>query len=201
MKKIFFIVLALVAITFLGRTIIQGSKEQTVKAPAAIPKAQTQTVAPQSPAIPKGQPTSLSIPALNITADVESVGMDSEGRMDVPKDDFNVAWYNLGFKPGAIGSSVIAGHFDARSGGPAIFYKLSTLKSGDEITVSYGNGEKFTFTVTESELYDVDDFPLQRVFNTTDKPRLNLITCDGVFDKQSRNYSERLVVYAELAES
>ena len=146
-------------------------------------------------------PQTLTIPSLKVTATVESVGMDSQGRMDVPKNDFNAAWYNLGFKPGDKGSAVIDGHFDRASGAPAVFYELDSLKNGEKIIVSDGNGKTLTFIVTKKVYYPFDAFPLEEVFNTTDKPRLNLITCDGVYDTSTHNYSQRLVIYSELESS
>lgn len=41
---------------------------------------------------------------------------------------------------------------------------------------------------------------LEEVFAKTDGKYLNLITCEGVFDRASRNYSDRLVVFTELQE-
>jgi LPXTG-site transpeptidase (sortase) family protein len=124
--------------------------------------------------------------------------MDEKGNMGVPEKDEDVAWYNLGYKPGDNGSAVLAGHFDTKTGAPAVFYNLSDLKKGDEITVEYAGGTEFTFTVEDETVYPFDNFPLQKVFNTSGSPRLNLITCDGVFDTSSHNYSQRRVVYAVL---
>src|SRR5689334_11865216 len=49
-----------------------------------------------APSIAK--PKTFAIPALNVSAAVEEVGMDKEGRMDIPKTWQDVAWYNLGYK-------------------------------------------------------------------------------------------------------
>jgi hypothetical protein len=40
---------------------------------------------------------------------------------------------------------------------------------------------------------------LERIFGPADTPSLNLITCDGIFDRARREYDQRLVVYATLA--
>src|SRR5438128_2185263 len=66
-------------------------------------------------------PTTIRIPAIHINARVESVGLDSEGHMAVPKVPANVAWYNLGPKPGEDGNAVIDGHIDTITGEPAVF--------------------------------------------------------------------------------
>lgn len=198
MKRIIILLGIVVISAFAGRILLQSFNEKSIKAPTSVKTDQERVRPSPTLAATKGVPQKVTIPAINVSAEVESVGMDDQGRMDVPKNDFNVAWYNLGFKPGEQGSAVIAGHFDARTGGPAIFYNLSKLGQGDTIKVEYENGNTFEFIVTKQEEYDFDKVPLEQIFNSTDKSRLNLITCDGVFDKSSSNYSKRLVVYAEL---
>lgn len=143
-------------------------------------------------------PRTLSIPKLGVEVFVESVGMDSEGKMDIPKNVDNVAWYNLGYKPGEKGSAVIAGHYDKKDGSPAVFYTLSSLQPGDEIEVIDTNGKKLAYVVTRKASYLTDQFPLKEVFDTRDKPRLNLITCAGTWNRGQASYSNRLVVYSEL---
>lgn len=145
-----------------------------------------------------GNPVRLIIPRLGVDAAVEQVGLDSRGRMDVPKDVYNVGWYNQGFKPGERGSAVMAGHLDTSTGAPAVFFNLRSLSSGDEILVTDTQGKEYSFVVTKREIYAFDQVPLEEVFNTTGKPGLNLITCMGTWDQTDRNYSQREVVYSEL---
>jgi sortase A len=154
----------------------------------------SQTNEQQSPAFPK----TFLIPKLGINVPVEHVGMDSKGAMDVPKNADNVAWYKLGYKVGDKGSAVIAGHFDKEDGSPAVFYNLSTLANGDEIIVRDEAGKEFKYKVTRKQTFNFDEVPLNEVFASADKARLNLITCDGVFDKNAKNYSKRTVIYSEL---
>lgn len=145
------------------------------------------------------EPASFSIPSLGLTnIKVESVGLDDENKMDIPRDENNVAWYNLGSKPGELGNAVIAGHYDKKSGAPAVFFDINKLKSGDELIVTDRAGKQLRFKVTEVKSYQLEDFPLDEVFGLGNKPRLNLITCEGQFDTSSRLYSHRLVVYSEL---
>ncbi len=146
------------------------------------------------PALPK----TFMIPKLNVNVPVEHVGMDSKGAMDVPKNADNVGWYKLGYKVGDKGSAVIAGHFDKVDGSPAVFYNLSHLTPGDEILVKDENGKEYKYQVTKKASYNFDEVPLNEVFASSDKARLNLITCEGVFDKSAKNYSKRTVVYSEL---
>lgn len=146
------------------------------------------------------EPVTLTIPKLGIDARVESVGMDSTGKMDVPKNADNVAWYNLGYKPGEIGSAVIAGHFDKVTGEPAVFYNLEKLQIGDQIIITDSSGNRLTFAVVRFASYSDSNFPLQEVFGEAQQPRLNLITCDGSWNSAAKSYSHRTVVYAEIVE-
>lgn len=145
-----------------------------------------------------GNPVRLSIPKYHVTAAIESVGLDSKKRMDIPRNFNDVAWYNLGFKPGQKGSAVIDGHVDTPTGAPAVFATIASLQSGDYIQVIDSQDKTYTFTVTTVVTYPFDQLPLEKIFNTTDKPRLNLITCAGTWDKLNKNYSDRTVVYAEV---
>ena len=145
------------------------------------------------------EPVSFSIPSLGVdSVEVESVGLDKENKMDIPKDENNVAWYNLGVRPGEVGNAVIAGHYDKKSGDPSVFYDINKLKSGDELVVTDAKGKKLTFAVTDVKTYELNKFPLEEVFGKNSKPRLNLITCEGNYDTSSKLYSHRLVVYSEL---
>ena len=160
-----------------------------------------QKVSPQPTVISEPEisnPVNLKIPKINIDSQIEEVEDDSQGRMDVPKDAMNVAWYKLGYKIGEGGSAVLAGHFDMADGSPAIFYDLEKLEVGDEILTTTETGQEFRFKVTDKKSYDFDKVPMQEIFLSDDKARLNLITCEGIFNKSDKNYSKRLVIFSEL---
>jgi LPXTG-site transpeptidase (sortase) family protein len=143
-------------------------------------------------------PIKIKVPKISVEATIESVGLDNQGRMDVPKNVVNVAWYNLGVKPGEKGNSVFAGHYDKPDGSPSVFFKLDRLKKGDSIEVVDQTGYNLEFVVTETRIVPTDKFPLQEVFGQTDKIRVNLITCGGEWNKEKKEYSERTIVFAEL---
>jgi sortase A len=161
---------------------VKGTSSERIEQPTQVPEV----------------PVRLRIPKIDVNASVESVGLDKEERMDVPQDADNVAWYNLGFKPGQQGNAVMAGHFDKESGAPAVFYKIEQLEVGDEVITFDNQGQAYTFSVVRIVQYPYNNFPLQEVFGPTEKHRLNLITCDGEWDKATKNYSHRTVVYTEL---
>lgn len=157
----------------------------------------TSTPTPSPTPIPVAMPARLVIPKLNIDVAIESRGEDTSGHMDVPSWD-NAAWFNLGPRPTEEGSAVIAGHYDTNTGAPAIFYNLSSLSPGDEIWVINELNERHIFKVTDTRIYPYDLFPEDEVFNDPAGRKLNLITCSGTWNPAIHNYSDRLVVFAEL---
>lgn len=157
----------------------------------------TQSQATEAPAIMPGVPVHVSIPAIDVDTEIESVANDKNGRMDVPKDDMNTSWYNPGFRPGQDGKAVLAGHFDKKDGSPAIFWDLEKLKQGDEIIVTDDKGQEWKFAVTDSSKFPDKDFPIADVFGNADEPMLNLITCHGEWSS-GNGYSDRYVVSSTL---
>ena len=145
-------------------------------------------------------PTSIHIPSLNLSAFVESSGLNQDGELPVPLTGESAVWYSNTSKPGAIGNSVIAGHVDDFSG-PALFFDLQHLLIGDEIIIEGEGGYTFTFEVVSIESYPRNSAPISHIFGFSSKPQLNLITCHGVFDQKLGTHEERLVVYTTLAES
>lgn len=180
-------------------SIIENSKNLSLKSASYSP-GRAQNLEPEIKlSTPALEPVSFSIPALKLSSiTIESVGLDDESKMDIPEDDNNVAWYNLGVKPGEPGNAVIAGHYDKQSGDPAVFYNIGKLKPGDELIVTDESGKNLTFLVKGIRSYKLEDFPLTEVFGLHDQPRLNLITCEGEYDDSSKLYSHRFVVYSEL---
>jgi sortase A len=145
-----------------------------------------------------GIPEHITIPKINVDTTVEEVGLDSQGRMDVPSSSDTVGWYKLGYKPGEAGNAVLDGHLDRATGAPAIFWSIDSLGPGDKIIVTDSQGKQFTFTFVSMNKYPYNDFPIKDVFGSTDKSMINLITCKGTWDALNKNYSDRIVVTAEL---
>ena len=144
-----------------------------------------------------GVPLHLKIPAINVDAVVEGVGLTQNGTMDTPKNPKDVAWFNLGTPPGENGSAVIDGHYGWKDGKPSVFDDLYKLRKGDKIYIQEDNGVTVTFVVQGDRRYN-PQADASAVFNSSDgKSHLNLITCEGTWDKASGSYSLRLVVFAD----
>ncbi len=146
-----------------------------------------------------GMPTRLSIPVVGVDAAIEKVTVTGDGSMDVPKDPGAVAWYMLGSKPGEKGSAVLAGHVNWLHGANAVFKRLDALRPGDVISVQDDRGKIMAFTVRERRTYAATADATEVFLSNDGKARLNLITCFGTWDTRARQYSQRLVVFAERA--
>jgi hypothetical protein len=142
-------------------------------------------------------PAKLRIPALQLDATVDAVGVEaSTGDFAVPPSVDRVGWYRYG--PGftaTTGSIVIAGHVDSADQGKGAFFGLGTLAEGDTVTLT-GDGRDRAFTVVARERYRKTKIPLDRYFARDGKPRLTLITCGGPFDTKTRHYRDNVVVTA-----
>lgn len=142
-------------------------------------------------------PARLKILSINVDAPIESVGLTPLGAMDVPKGPALVAWYKLGPRPGEIGNAVVAGHSGWKNNKPAVFDNLHKLQKGDLIYIQDAKGNTITFVMRESRSYD-PKADATDVFSSNDgKAHLNLITCEGVWDKVTQSRSKRLVVFAD----
>jgi len=145
-----------------------------------------------------GVPIRIKIPTIKVNAFVESIGLTKGGAVGAPKIPENAAWYNLGPRPGEIGNALIVGHFGPwLNGRKSVFNNINKLKKGDIISVADKKGVMVNFKVRESKSYGPKD-DVSEVFISNDgKAHLNLITCQGVWDKILKLYSKRLVVFTD----
>lgn len=169
---------------------------------SSIPSLQSATAEPkpveQAAATVPGLPLRLKIPKIRVDTAIESLGLTKEGDLAAPAEPDNTGWYNGGPRPGWVGSAVIDGHFGYANNTPAVFDNLHTLKASDEIFVEDDKKITYKFVVTELKSYGAND-DATAVFRSNDgRAHLNLITCQGVWSKNSASYSNRLVVFADL---
>ncbi|HSP21853.1 MAG TPA: class F sortase [Planococcus sp. (in: firmicutes)] len=143
------------------------------------------------------EPESLKIPAIGVDTSVQHLGTTETGEMAVPDDIDEVSWFSPGYQPGQNGRAVIAGHVDGIDG-PAIFWDLSELQPGDEITVE-GEGRQLKYKVHTMESVPLDQADVPKIFGYSSSPELVLITCSGTYDFSRGTREERLVVYASYA--
>lgn len=144
-------------------------------------------------------PVRVRIPSVDIDATIVEVGLTGSKKLDVPARAEEVGWYNLGAVPGETGKAVLDGHLDI-GGKPGIFWNLKHVKIGDTVEIQDDAGISRTFRVYESAEYHVSNAPMKKIFGTSDKKLLNIITCAGIWREEMNHYDKRRVVFAELIE-
>lgn len=144
-------------------------------------------------------PARLRIPAIGVDASVQPVGVSTEGAMQAPGNFRDVGWYRYGVMPGGEGSAVFDGHVNNALTKTGVFQQLNMLREGDAVIIADANGYLLTFLVTMARSYDTNEAPTAEIFSRAGDPRIALITCDGQWDSAARQYTKRLVVYAQLS--
>lgn len=144
------------------------------------------------------QPVSIKSSSIKLNAIMEQIDLTSDNAVGVPKKIANAGWLKTSPLPGAIGNSIIVGHYGFwNKGVKGAFNNVNKLKKGDKIYIENKNKEIITFVVSGSEIYNPDE-EIPKIFYSTDgKAHLNLITCEGKWDTVSKSYSKRLVIFTD----
>ncbi|HSA49810.1 MAG TPA: class F sortase [Yinghuangia sp.] len=179
-----------------------GAGPDAQAAPAPGGSAATPTPSPTAKTLKSSPPHRLRIPRIRVDAPVIGLGLDAAGVLEVPPATNSnlVGWYKDGAAPGSRGASIMVGHVDTKSG-PAVFWNLGILRQGDLITVDRADGKTATFAVDSVEVFEKKAFPDDRVYGDTPDAQLRLITCGGVYDKQSKDYTSNVVAFAHFVSS
>jgi hypothetical protein len=146
--------------------------------------------------LPESDPVAVSIPRIGVRSRLVGVGLKSGGEMAVP-DPAVAGWFNRGATPGALGPAVITGHV-TWDGAPDVFYRLGTLRRGDQVSVTRKDGRTAVFTVTRVAQFSKSRFPSRAVYGAIDHAGLRLITCGGTYDAARNTYLDNVVVFARL---
>ncbi|MFE7042727.1 class F sortase [Streptomyces atratus] len=141
-------------------------------------------------------PTHVSIPSIGVNSSLMRLGLNEDGTVQVPPAEkgMTVGWYTGGAVPGERGAAVLIGHNNTRLG-KAVFHDLKKIGKGADIAIRNDRGAEIHYRVTGTETVSKKAFPTKRVYGTTDKRVLRLITCDGAFDAQGHPV-DNLIVYA-----
>jgi Sortase domain len=156
--------------------------------------------APKATPVARSLPTALSIPAIGLKVPLSQLGLNPGGTVQVPTNFQEPGWYRYGPSPGQLGSAVILGHVDSYQG-PAVFFRLRTLRPGDQVVVALADGVTAHFVVRRVTMYSKSQFPTVLVYGSHGYSGLQLVTCGGVFDTKTRHYLSNVVVYTSLVSS
>lgn len=165
---------------------------------ATATSSETPLTADNYPATPKpNEPGRLIIPSISLNAYVQRVEADAQGQIGVPTHIALAGWFTGSVIPGEKGLSIIDGHVNqAKTAG--VFAKLDALKPEDTIQVQVGSSTRL-FSVMKVKTVPVAEATSELFSQDPQVPsQLNLITCDGVYDTATRNFTERTIVQARL---
>ncbi len=152
---------------------------------------------PTGPIMARSAPTMVRIPSLDVSSPVVRLGLKDDNTMAVPKSAEPTGWFGQSPTPGSLGPAVLAGHVTWQRE-PAVFFKLRKIRKGARIEIDRRDGSTAIFRVTSVGQYAKSAFPTEKVYGSTDRAALRLITCGGVFDGETSRYSDNVVVLAEL---
>ena len=159
------------------------------------PPAPQAPVAPQGPAGPQPAPVAIDIPSIEVRSDLLPLDVDATGMLEAPADFARAGWWTAGPAPGGDGAAVVVGHLDSHRG-PAVFFRVPTLKPGDAVEIRRADGSSASFVVDAVRQYDKDTLPARQIYGPTAAPELRLITCGGAFDPRTKSYEDNIVVFA-----
>ncbi len=170
-------------------------------------------LSPRPPALPcqPGSPTWMSIPALDVDAPIETIGLDRRARPDdsgqaplgVPVDKRKAGWYAAGPKPGSgMGTVLTNGH--TYRDGSAIFQEdfAALVAVGQQIDLVLDNGTTCSYRISTvwRNVDAVQDYPQlvasERLYDQQGSERLFLATCGGPWVKSARMFKDINVVLA-----
>ncbi len=147
------------------------------------------------------QTATLQLPAIGLSTPLVPQGLRGGKVNPLPQQ---VIWFtgNERVVPGAVGTSVVAGHVSS-SGGADQFAALDRLKKGDGVVLTYPSGTELRLEVTRTHVVDKEELRRdQDVWGANDDTRrVVLVTCDDVLGfREDGHRKANLVVVAELPE-
>jgi Sortase domain len=164
---------------------------------AGLPRAPALKVAP----LRRSRPVSVRVPAIGVDARIIPLGLGWGDTVQVPplRTPMLASWFDEGAAPGQRGAAVLFGHVDSAVTGPAVFYRLGSLRPGDLIYVTRADRHTAVCRVNSVALSSQYDFPSRRVYGCTTRPLLRLVTCGGAFDTDTHLYLDRTIAFASYA--
>jgi sortase (surface protein transpeptidase) len=133
-----------------------------------------------------------------ISMDIVEVGVSPDGAMEIPEAFNQAGWYRYGPAPGAAsGAAVVAAHVDTTSD-RAPFSQLKGLAAGTLITIERYGAPALNYRVRSVELMAKDRFDGGSLFRRDGPHQLRLVTCGGRWLDEKQDYSDNVIVTAEL---
>jgi LPXTG-site transpeptidase (sortase) family protein len=149
-------------------------------------------------AAPADQARYVYLPSINAEARVMSAGINSKGKIDVPKNVNDAAWYDGSAKPGQEGQVLLSGSTSFASTYRSVFDNVSKLQIGDRITVELGDGKMVNYRIVSNETLAADKVDTKKSLDVPDGATrgLTLMICTGKFDYRTGSSDTRVIISA-----
>lgn len=147
------------------------------------------------------KPRYFSLPVLGVhNVRILPVGKDPKTHeIGTPPGIYDVGWFNQSGLPGKHQTIILDGH----NGGPTkdgIFKRLSNATAGNTMSIERGDGQVFTYKITDNYTVRLDDFTqdaMDKVLaKINDQETVAIITCSGRWLKDKQTYDQRTIVKA-----
>ena len=149
-------------------------------------------------AVSASLPRALYINKLGIAARTLPMSVNPNGSVQAPLNIYDAGGYTGSVKPGEIGAVFI----DAHASGPTevgLFGKLHELVAGDILQIEKGDSTRISYRVIHTETVDKDSVDMKSMLLPYGRALrgLNLMTCAGTWEDNSKTLSQRVLVYTE----
>lgn len=142
------------------------------------------------------EPTWIDIARIDVHAPIIKVGVKPDGEIEAPPGPREVGWLHLTPRPGDPGNSFLTGHLDFFDR-TAVFWRLKEVVLMDTISILTQTAS-VEFTVESTDLYPTETAPLAKILGYVVGRVITIVSCEGTFDRATRDYSHRRVVRARL---
>ncbi|MCY3887318.1 MAG: class F sortase [Chloroflexi bacterium] len=146
------------------------------------------------------------IPSARIKAALVRIGLTPSRALGAPDNPYVIGWWENGPAPGQSGNVLLAGHrdFTDKDGnqGLGVCWFLAEMQEGDFALIRDNAQEvHHLYTVTEVVSLPWNSEDGVAYLAPSPDPILTLVTCEGSFDENTHNYSNRRILVAALTDS
>lgn len=146
------------------------------------------------------------LPSAQIRAAVVRVGLTYTNALGAPDNPEVIGWWDTGPEPGEAGNVLLDGHRDFTDTdgniGTGVCWLLPNTQVGDFVILRANEDRlSYVYTVIETRSVVWNDPSGVEYLQPTSEPILTLVTCEGSFDEDAHNYSNRRIVVAELTDT
>jgi len=147
----------------------------------------------------------LIVPSAQLRAAIVRLGVTPSNLLGAPDNPEVIGWWSDGPAPGESGNVLLDGHRDFRdvneNVGQGVCWLLTETRPGDPVIIrDRTDGSAFVYTVREIHSVEWDDPNGARFLQRSTDPVVTIVTCEGSFDAEAHNYSQRRVVVADLTD-